>query len=459
VFYNLTKGASKEQRKRFSLAQPDEYEYLYTCTDVDTIDDVDDFKTIQQAFKDLGFPPELVDNLYGVVSAVMALGNVTFTSGGRGGRAAVDDKEWLATAASLLAVDKATLEKALTIRELRIRNQETTLVDMNEAQALNTRDALAKFLYARMFDHLVQLINKYIGTIAQRMKTIGILDIFGFEIFEHNSFEQLCINFTNEMLQQHFNNQTFKLEEAVYKAEAIVFKHVEFIDNQPMLDLITKRPTGLLPLLDEELVMPKGSDKTFLGKIFEQHKKNRVFKSVLKNPNHFVVRHYAGDVIYDAIGFLEKNRDTLNPDLMEMLFTSTAPLINELFNEKVALSTADQKSSLSKQFQRQLNNLMQELSRTEPHYIRCVKPNENKAAMEFVPRNCMEQLTYSGVFEAVAIRKQGFPFRLKHDEFAARYKCCADDASLAAAGNGVQGLCSVVVKAMKLNKENVQTGR
>ena len=225
-----------------------------------------------------------------------------------------------------------------------------------------------------------------------------------------------------------------------------MYRHIEFIDNQPMIELITLKPIGILPLLDEvsrseqsfseppktrlcrnsatfsqELVVPKGSDKGFLNKMHEHHARNRVYQKVMKNPKQFMVKHFAGPVHYDAEGFLEKNRDTLTDDLLEMLYSSNSWFLNALFDKNDSVSGMQKKSSLSKQFQQQLNSLMRTLNQTEPHYIRCIKPNDDKRAKHFVPRNCYEQLTYSGVFEAVSIRKQGFPFRLKHDEFSRRY--------------------------------------
>eukprot|EP00463_Aulacantha_scolymantha_P003672 TRINITY_DN4550_c0_g1_i1.p1 TRINITY_DN4550_c0_g1~~TRINITY_DN4550_c0_g1_i1.p1 ORF type:complete len:181 (-),score=15.13 TRINITY_DN4550_c0_g1_i1:28-570(-) len=172
------------------------------------------------------------------------------------------------------------------------------------------------------------------GVPKDASKTVGILDIFGFEIFKHNSFEQLCINFTNEMLQQHFNNQTFKLEEQVYKREGIKFDHIKFIDNQPMIELIRKRPVGVLPLLDEELVVPKGTDKTFIDKLVGKQSSNKTFKRCLKNPDFFIIRHYAGEVTYDSHGFLDKNRDTLTQDLLECVQESKMSLMQALFPKK-----------------------------------------------------------------------------------------------------------------------------
>jgi len=363
------------------------------------------------------------------------------------------DPKWVERASSCLLIPQALLQKALLVRTLKIRGQPNMDVALKRQEASDARHALAKFIYGAMFDWLVIKINKSMSSNTSNSKSIGCLDIFGFEIFKHNSFEQLCINFTNEMLQQHFNNQTFKLEEAIYKAEKIQFQHVEFIDNKPMIELITNKPDGILPLLDEELVVPQGSDKTFVSKLHQAQKSNPVYKTVLKNPDHFIVKHYAGEVIYDTENFLDKNRDTLTDDLSEAVRGSTNPLINQLFPPDQVTSTADKKSSLSKQFQIQLQNLMATLNKTEPHYVRCVKPNETKAPRMFVPKNCFEQLLYSGVFEAVSIRKQGFPFRLKHDVFAKRYGVILN----ATVTPDVPG-CKQILAALKFPKENVQIG-
>jgi hypothetical protein len=282
------------------------------------------------------------------------------------------------------------------------------------------------------------------------------LDIFGFEILNHNSFEQLCINYTNEMLQQHFNNNTFKLEEEIYQAEGIVFAHIEFIDNGPMIALITEKRKGVLPMLDEEIKTPGGNDKNFLTKLADQQNGNPVYKPSRKNPLYFVIKHYAGDVDYDGEGFLEKNRDTLNEDTMEMLQTSKLPLMDKLYPKESVLSTLDRKASLGTQFRGQLDMLMTQLYRTEPHYIRCIKPNEQKAPLTFVAGNCYEQLTYCGVFEAVAIRKQGFPFRLGHTEFAERYqKICPESLP---EGLDLKGKCTKIVGMMQLNADNCRIG-
>jgi myosin-7 len=203
-------------------------------------------------------------------------------------------------------------------------------------------------------------------------------------------------------------------------SEGITWDTIDFIDNEPMIELITKSRVGILPMLDEELKVPGGSDERFLKKLQEQQGKNPVMIKNIKFRNGFTVRHFAGEVPYTVDNFMDKNRDTLTEDLVDMLSSSGHKFLQQLYPKDESVSTSDRKSSLSKQFQKQLKDLMAQLYSTEPHYIRCIKPNDTKTPLAFRPRNCYEQLTYSGVFEAVAIRKKGFPFRLKHDDFVAR---------------------------------------
>ncbi len=459
VFYQLSKGASAEQKKKYKLSAPEQYRYLKTCVNVSSIDDQKDFAEVLNAFTELGFKQDEQDRIFSVVSAVASLGNVEFKDHGES--SSVRDTSAtspVAAVAELLDVPLTVLSRALVIRELRIKNQQTTEILLKGPQAEAQRDAFAKFIYGNLFNWLVERLNQAIGQPSDTSKYIGCLDIFGFEIFENNSFEQLCINFTNEMLQQHFNYQTFKLEEMVYKAENIKFKHIEFIDNQPMLDLIAKRPHGLLPILDEELVVPRGSDMGFLTKLQEYQAGNQVFRRNMKQPTVFMIKHYAGLVGYEVEGFLEKNRDSLTDDQLDVLRASTNPLINVLFPPDREVSGREKKQSLGFQFRSQLDALMTTLRQTEPHYIRCIKPNPHKAATAFVPVMCMEQLTYSGVFEAVAIRKAGFPFRLKHDVFAERYGVLFEDGQQPSRGTPIRDQCDAVIKLMKLDRENVQMG-
>ena len=364
---------------------------------------------------------------------------------------------------------------------IQVTGQETTTAVLDCAQASDNRFALCKFVYGRMFDWVVARINRSFGQSQSQsgggdggddaddvfgntvnLATggsdlyIGILDIFGFEIFEFNSLEQLCINFTNEMLQQHFNNNTFKLEEKLYKVEGIDVPHIDFIDNAPMIELLTEPKHGVLPMLDEELRIPGGSDKNFLHKLEEKQAKNPVYNRCPKLRNSFGVQHYAGAVNYDVTSFLDKNRDTLTADLLELLQASESPFLKLLYPPDAQQSTAQRKHSLVHQFQKQLNDLMRALYQTSPHYIRCIKPNNEKKALVMVPRNTYEQLTYAGVFEAVAIRKQGFPFRLSHTDFVSRYKkICPEEIPDSV---NVRDAAMQIVKQTGLQQDNVRVG-
>jgi myosin heavy subunit len=456
IFYQLVTSSSAAEKKALHILGPvTDYSYLTLgdCTTVDTIDDRVEYKDVQSAFRDLGFSSTEVTQVLELVSTVMTLGNVNFSANGQG-YAQTDSKssKWITAVKNLMKVDEKVLQKGLVTTVLRIRGQGGTEKPMDVAGAIDSRDSLAKFIYGRLFDWIVQRVNKSMGTAPKGCNYIGILDIFGFEIFKKNSFEQLCINYTNEMLQQHFNKHTFKLEEAMYKREGIRFSHVDFVDNQPMIELITKKPNGVLRLLDEELKVPRASDATFIQKLKLAQKKNKKFEKVLKNPNQFYILHYAGKVKYDTAGFLEKNRDTLSPDLLDMLATTQHPLLQILFPASEAGATTSQKKSLGAQFSGQLDRLMSTLDATEPHYIRCIKPNNEKAPRTFTSKNCMEQLTYSGVFEAVSIRKQGYPFRLEHKTFVDHYGVILNQ------GNDIKSKCLNIIKELKLNMENVQMG-
>jgi len=454
AFYQIIRGGQPGELSKFKLEAVNKYWYL-SQSGCDTVDDVDDqaeHLDVVKAMRELEWTPAEIDNVYQTVAAVLHLGNVSFRETGDR-KCEVSNQTALQSTCSLLSIDTAGFTKAVTMRTMRIQGQADIDVPLGKAEAEAARDALAKFIYEKMFDWIVQRINKSIGRGSNAQPfTISILDIFGFEIFEHNQFEQLCINFTNEKLQQFFNQHTFKKEEELYKFEGISFAHVQYIDNQPILDLIENRPFGILPLVDEEIKMPKGSDKTFVQKLVQQHGKNSYFKSYLKNPEMFVVEHYAGTVVYDSNGFLEKNRDQLNEDAIAVINNSKFAFLRELFAEP----PGQKKATLGTKFAGQLNQLMAALNQTEPHYIRCVKPNPNKAPMQFCGQMSLEQLQYAGVFEAVTIRKQGYPFRLTHAEFFRRYKCLFKDKHW---DNRAIENCKFLISSMGLTTTEVQIGQ
>ena len=358
-------------------------------------------------------------------------------------------------------------------------------VPLEPEKAKDGRDSLCQTMFAFMFDWIVSKINSVLSAACNNQRTtrIGVLDIFGFEIFEKNSFEQLCINFANEKLQQHFNAHTFKLEEEVYKSEKIKFQHVEFIDNQVVLDLIESKPHGLISTLDEEIIMPKATDYTFKDKLDQKHgqKKNPRFKQHLRSNNKFTIVHYAGDVEYEVDGFLDKNKDTLYEGLLELMSISSVPFLSDLFVNAMKSasdssgggasrggrsarggrggarggSAATRKVSLGTQFKGQLAALMDTLNSTEPHYVRCIKPNETKQPSRdaFTGMNVLRQLRYAGVFEAVTIRQTGFPFRLTHENFYKRYKSLVREENLDSNTKQWKKFCEIIISKMAQKKD------
>lgn len=457
-FYQICAGADKTLRDHLKVKTADKHKYLNQSGDirVPRVDDAAEFKETLDALAGLDFPKQDIKELMDIVAAVIHLGDVDFNQIGEK-QCTVKTKNALGHAARLMQVDSKTLSKGMLFRTLKMRGQSDIEVGFSKEECRHARDALSKFMYGNLFDWIVVGVNKSMESNAERSsKTIGILDIFGFEIFEANSFEQLCINYTNEHLQQHFNAQTFSLEEETYKREQIDFDHIPFIDNKPILNLIEKGSGSILRMLDEECVMPKGSDSSFLQKLHSTNQNNEFYKKdVHFGPATFVLTHYAGVVVYDTTGFLEKNRDNLSHDIVTVLWSSKSNLIQRLFPQDGSLE-GNRKASLGKQFSQQLNNLMVQLHKTQPHYIRCVKPNETKAALQFTPPLCHEQLRFSGVFEAVKIRKSGFPFRLTHADFMERYGCLIGQAEKK---NGKKKECQQVIKESKLNEKNVRVGR
>eukprot|EP00485_Elphidium_margaritaceum_P007561 CAMPEP_0202691960 /NCGR_PEP_ID=MMETSP1385-20130828/6494_1 /ASSEMBLY_ACC=CAM_ASM_000861 /TAXON_ID=933848 /ORGANISM="Elphidium margaritaceum" /LENGTH=1474 /DNA_ID=CAMNT_0049347425 /DNA_START=27 /DNA_END=4451 /DNA_ORIENTATION=+ len=469
-FYMLTKGCDRALRKELELKTPDHYAICTEghCVQVPGINDKNDFEEINQAFRTLQFRETDVHSIFRFVAGILHIGNVQFDVvqsqyADDGSSVSAASGADLAKCGKLWRVDVKKLEAGITHKALVMPGNRTVEKGLNPRDAHDQRASLIKFVYSKLFDWLVIQINKSMEPKAAVYKSIGLLDIFGFEIFQRNSLEQLCINFCNEKLQQLFNFTVFKLEEKVYRDENIGVDHVPFIDNQPILDLIEKKPHGLLPLLDEEGITPGGSEDKYREKLRAQYSGHKYFKRYGKDDLCFVLTHYAGQVVYATDGFMAKNKDILDEGLLLLLDSSKEPIIQTLFSKNKkgggggGLSSAKRKMTLSAQFRTQLNKLMQTLHATQPHYIRCIKPNDSKEPLQFVPRACFEQLTYSGVFEAVKIRKGGFPFRLRHTEFADRYRCILEEDNVAC-GNGKQG-CRDICTHLHLNASNIREGR
>jgi myosin-5 len=292
----------------------------------------------------------------------------------------------------LFRCDPKALEDSLCKRVI-VTRDETITKWLDPEAAATSRDALAKIVYARLFDWLVDNINNSIGQDPHSKFLIGVLDIYGFESFKTNSFEQFCINLTNEKLQQHFNQHVFKMEQEEYTKEEIDWSYIEFVDNQDILDLIEKKPGGIIALLDEACMFPRSTHETFAQKLYQTFKNHNRFTKPKLSRSDFTICHYAGDVTYQTELFLDKNKDYVVAEHQALLSASKCSFVAGLFPLSAEDSSKSSKfSSIGARFKQQLQQLLETLSATEPHYIRCVKPNNLLKPAIFENKNVLQQL-------------------------------------------------------------------
>ncbi|KAL2089837.1 hypothetical protein ACEWY4_014525 [Coilia grayii] len=338
VFYYLLVGASAEERKEFKLLQPEDYLYLKQQNFMieDEEDLRHDFERLQQAMEMVGFLPATKKQIFSVLSAILYLGNVTYRrkSNGRDEGLDVGPPEVLSTLSDLLKVKEELLVEALTKRKT-VTVNDKLILPYSHCEAITARDSMAKSLYSALFDWIVlrinhALLNKKDMEESIPCLSIGVLDIFGFEDFPNNSFEQFCINYANEQLQYYFNQHIFKLEQEEYQAEGITWHNIDYTDNVGCIHLISKKPTGLLQLLDEESNFPHATDKTLLAKFKQQHHSNKYFVATPVMEPAFVIRHFAGKVKYQIKDFREKNTDHMRPDIVALLRSSDRAYVRQL---------------------------------------------------------------------------------------------------------------------------------
>ena len=455
------------------------------CYEATGVDDKQDFRDVKRALDALGFDKNTEqESLFKLAKGALRLGDVVQASSSnsfnerekkRRNSFSIDIKASVVkSVADLLGVeDPAKLVEALTHTAIEVRGAKT-LTPCSPEQSKAGAAALAKAIFGRLFDWLVSRINKAVVTNNddernnnQKKKFIGVLDVFGFEVFEKNSFEQLCINYTNEKLQQHFCRHTFKEEEALYVREGIDFEPVMFIDNQLVLDLLEKKPDGILLLLDDEVTAPKGNDAKWLSrcesahankndKWIDQSEKVKISSSSSvskKNTmDYFTLRHYAGNVTYENKDLCFKNKDPLGRNLYDLMALEASEFSRLHLFPPLGAHPRRQ-PTIAGQFRKQLTTLMKIIDAAMPCYVRCVKPNDLKKAGSFDAKSCVEQLTFSGVFEAVKIRQSGYPFRLEHKRFAARYGVFLDyeeDDS-----NDLRERCELILKKAFNDEETV----
>ncbi|XP_035909593.1 myosin heavy chain, muscle isoform X16 [Anopheles stephensi] len=440
IFYQIMSGSVKGLKDMCFLSN-DIYDYNSVSQGKITIPNVDDGEEClltDEAFNVLGFTQEEKDNIYRITAAVMHMGRMQFKQKGREEQAEADGTEDGDKVAKLLGVGTDDLYKNLLKPRIKVGNEFVTK-GQNKDQVTNSVGALCKGIFDRLFKWLVKKCNETLDTKQKRAQFIGVLDIAGFEIFDFNGFEQLCINFTNEKLQQFFNHHMFVLEQEEYKKEGINWAFIDFgMDLLACVELIEK-PMGILSILEEESMFPKATDQTFAEKLMTNHlgKSAPFMKPRPPKPGipagHFAIGHYAGVVSYNITGWLEKNKDPLNDTVVDQFKKGSNALMVEIFADHPGQS-ADPAAAkggrgkkgagfatVSSSYKEQLNNLMTTLKSTQPHFVRCIIPNEMKTAGVVDAHLVMHQLTCNGVLEGIRICRKGFPNRMMYPDFKLRY--------------------------------------
>ncbi|KAI9746521.1 MAG: Myosin type-2 heavy chain 1 [Claussenomyces sp. TS43310] len=447
IFYQLVAGASETERQELGLGPVEHFDYLNqgSAPTIDGVDDRAEFEATRKAMATIGVHPPQQAEIFKLLAALLNLGNVKITAS-RTDAVLSPTEPALERACSALGVNVAEFAKWTVKKQLITRGEKITS-NMTQQQAVVVRDSVAKFVYSALFDWLVETINHGLATadVLSRVQSfIGVLDIYGFEHFAKNSFEQFCINYANEKLQQEFNAHVFKLEQEEYLREEIDWTFIDFSDNQPCIDLIEGK-MGILSLLDEESRLPMGSDEQFVTKLHHNYAadKNKFYKKPRFGKSAFTVCHYAIDVTYESDGFIDKNRDTVPDEHMAVLRASSnqflvhvldaASAVREKETASAASSTVkpaggrkigvaiNRKPTLGGIFKSSLIELMHTINSTDVHYIRCLKPNESKEAWRFEGPMVLSQLRACGVLETVRISTAGYPTRWTYEEFGLRY--------------------------------------
>ena len=430
VFYEMLCGMSSAQKSKYGgLTKPQDYKCLSKGNQFireghgRVTDDAVEFKNLLQAFNDTGITDDEQHCIFSVLAAILWLQNVTFDTDDSTGKAKIVEHDLVEKVAKLLSVDPSKFKECLLIKsKTKIMTQ---MADKNEA--CDMRDALSKALYSGMFDWLVERLNKAIrldDRSSGELRYVGLLDIFGFENFKINSFEQFCINYTNESLQNHYNKYTFIQDAQECESEGIACPIVNYPDNQPCLDMLQKDKTGVMAILDDQCNFRLGTDGAFTEAAWNAHGDHKFFvKPRSTVPDRFSIKHYAATVDYKTANWLEKNSDTLKDDMQSCIASSGVSFISSLITP--AVEGSKKKPTVGWKFKKQLESLKEELNSTDSHFIRTVKPNPQMKAGVIDNAYVMTQLTCAGVIETILMKRQGYPVRQPHKEFWLRYRIIA----------------------------------
>jgi myosin I len=446
-FYYLLFGNDEHTLKSKYFLTTSSQDYIYisqgNTSKVQTIDDRQNFLAVNDALKVVGFKQEVIQTIWNIIGAIIHLGNVNFDETGSHDNCTITEKslkDEIKAISNLLSIDQNELTKALTSRLIATGSKDLVTAHHMTKDASYGRDAFAKAIYERLFSWIVSKINDSLDVkrVNESKSTlIGVLDIYGFEIFDNNSFEQLCINYCNEKLQQLFIELVLKQEQEEYKNENINWTHIDYFNNKIICDLVEQSRKGIFAIVDEaSYTVGNINDEILLEHLDKQLKDHAHYSSrgvnlsdkSLAIRSEFRIVHYAGDVKYSIKGFIDKNKDTLFQDLKRLLYNSRNLTIKEMWPEG-----AQHVSEITKRpptaaylFKNSMIELVQNLSSKNPFYVRCIKPNEIKSANTFDYKRVETQVSYLGLLENVRVRRAGFAYRVTYEKFLSRYKCISN---------------------------------
>ncbi|KII94264.1 hypothetical protein PLICRDRAFT_421752 [Plicaturopsis crispa FD-325 SS-3] len=467
IFYQFTKGASDEQREMFGLQGPEAYAYtnLSNCLEVQGINDVDDFGETIQAMQVIGLSADEQGEIFRMLAIILWLGNVQFSELDDGNSQVVDTGV-TDFVAYLMDVDGALVQKVLTSKVMETqrggRRGSVYDVPLNPAQATSGRDALSKAIYNNLFEWIVSRINVSMKPRSASAHVIGILDIFGFEIFEDNSFEQLCINYVNEKLQQIFIELTLKTEQEEYVREQIQWNPIKYFNNKIVCDLIEeKRPPGIFAALNDACATahadPTAADNSFIQRT-SQLAQNPHFES---RGSQFLVRHYAGDVMYNVAGMTDKNKDSLVKDLLDLVAGSSNQFLQSLFPDRPDPNSKKRPPTGGDRIKQSAGALVDNLMKAQPSYIRTIKPNQNRSSTEYDSKAILHQIKYLGLQENIRVRRAGFAYRNTFEKMVERFYLLSPATSYAGEytwqGDPKSG-CQQILKDTGIAKDEWQMG-
>ncbi|KAI8093452.1 P-loop containing nucleoside triphosphate hydrolase protein [Halteromyces radiatus] len=437
IFYQLCSGLPSKEKQQLGLKNWSDYHYLNQsgAGTIPGVDDAEEFELTQQSLIKVGISKDIQTYLFQLLAALLHMGNIDIT--GRGDAMIAEDDPSLLMTTKLLGIKTSDFRKWIVRRQITTRS-EKIVTNLSPTQAQVVRDSVAKHIYAHLFDWLVDIVNDTLSSSSPESVAtfIGVLDIYGFEHFKKNSFEQFCINYANEKLQQQFNQHVFKLEQEEYVREEINWKFIEFSDNQKCIEMIEAK-MGILSLLDEESRLPSGTDQAFCNKLYQTFA-SPPYQDYFKKPrfsnSSFTVVHYAHDVQYEAEGFMDKNKDTVPDEHLALLQGAEFNFLVDMLQENNSSNSGSdsptnspkrlslvKKPTLGSIFKLSLISLMDTIGQTNVHYIRCIKPNEAKAAWQFEPNMVLAQLRACGVLETIRISCSGYPTRWTFSDFVDRY--------------------------------------